>query len=379
MKTKICMVIAYTMIILLIIPSYVQAAGQEQGFAWGGTVQYWEVTKNGSISTNINLYKETTYRQFGKRRQDVLQSWMQNTNILPVVVEKYVMECMISSIGFEHIIEVGLSPDMGITRYKAHEEPGKGYIVDLIGSEMPLGGHGLNWYIVHKDNKGKLVIIWFVFTWAIQDTAMGGCFMLITRAPADWDEMPEEIQLSHNQGFQSVNAWSNQPEKVAQWRAERMKIGDVAINGKAGNFVEYHFGDNQVKNQLIQPNTNGFAINNIPAGTTVWARYQGQRKWYGPVTAVGGTTMKSASIPTLNLVETGALKIISSQNCEILMEGVSPNGGKQEIRTQVYNGEILYPDVMAGLTVRVCKLNENIWTNPIVIQPILTQTIDLDR
>lgn len=369
MKTKMLIFMVYCATIILVVANHVQAAGQEQAFTWGGTVQVGFDTRTGSISTIINLYDEKTYRQFGKRRDDVLRSWLQNSGLLPVFVEKYVAECIITSIGFENIVEVGMSPDMGITRYKAHAEAGKGYVYDLIGSENPLGGHSLNWYLLHKDSKGRLVLIILVFSWPKQETAMGGCFLMITKAPPDWEEMPLDLQLSHNHGFFPVSAWSNQPEKVAQWRAERQNFGDILIKGKVGNMVEFECSNGQKGIQEIMPQTEGFALTKLSVGTEVYAKYRGQSRWTGYAAVSAGKST------VLELREFGGLKILSANKChaelEIKSNDVITN------KNIVLNREIYFPKVFEGLVIKAKK--DNFWSEPVTIVAKQIQTIDLDK
>lgn len=345
-------------------PVYVYAFGEDsaKGFTWGGMIQVGKDERTYAISTIINLSDLSTKRLLG--------GWSQNQGELPTPTDKTMAECKIFGIGFEKIVEVGLSPDMGLTRYPAVPTPGKGYIVNLDMSKFGLGMSGLNWYVIHMDNRGRLVIVILVFSWAEKGIAQGGCFLHVVRAPEDWNEMPDNLKLSYCHGFLPIDGWSSQPQEVERWRQERLQFGDILIKGKPGNIVEFECSNGQVGQEQIQPNTEGFCLSKLPVGAVINAKYRGQRRWSGSATVIG------ARRTILEVHGFGGLKILSAQRSRVELEINSSEGQITNKRFDV-NGAIEFPEVFEGLIIRAKK--DNFWSEPVTIVANDTKTINLDQ
>lgn len=368
MKAKLWLIIVYFITIFLATTNY--ALATDSSATWLPTFSTGIVSGTKEISVPSSL----TIKTYSLQGEE-LGWWIQNLNTVPVVTNKVIIECNVALVGLPNFQEIGLTYDWK-TFFKAEWVEGVGYVVRVDTSKLPTGVKSLNWYIKHNNNYSILSFFGVQIKNAIEGKGYGISFIAVTKAPELWDEMEPARKLRYLHGFYPIESWCENPQEMEQWITDKKSYGDILVNATPGSIIECDVGDGQIRQQTVQPGTDGFAIQHLPIGTCVRARYINQKTWTGEAIVVAGKT---------NLQwRYGLLRIISSNPTSVDIEtnyqGQVQNGGGDLLKSRILSGySLTFLEIPDGLTVKIKRAGAEMWLGPFTVIGGQSRIVDMDK
>jgi len=149
--------------------------------------------------------------------------------------------------GIEKYEEVGMTPDGGLTTFKAIRRPGKGWTVSIDLEKLKVGARALQWYVKHKDNKRIYLIFIFRFVTSVAGTESGGIFIGLRIPPSDFCELPPEAKRKFILGMREADADCRDPQYVSQVRKQiglkkiERQRGSVKVWGTPNASVQFSY------------------------------------------------------------------------------------------------------------------------------------------
>jgi len=160
-------------------------------------------------SAGVSLSEKEPGTQIGSRIEAsrdgrLVGAWFASSGQLPVIVVGMEYSAYGDFPGVERITEVMISPDKGITRWKAEKIEGRGYTVAL--PTLPAGSYGLEWGVVSRDKRNRITLVIIPINWSSKRTTGMVNQIMVQNPPLEAEGYSDQMWFSLLRGF--VPAWA---------------------------------------------------------------------------------------------------------------------------------------------------------------------------
>lgn len=333
----------------------------------------------GQEKINCPLYYSVTVYEKGK--SEALTYWFSEMPTCPEIPAgtgaNLELESTLFFNGIDKYEEVGMTPDGGLTTFKARRIPNKGWTVKIDLEKMPPGARALQWYVKHRDNKEIIVIFIFRFVSNSTGTESGGIFMGYRSLPPEiaskFALLSARAKRTFFLGMRSSEAYCSEPDLVKaelamieQQQQLQNGCGALLIKGKPNAQIEFSYLGEGVPIKIALNNIGQATLNNLAAGKTLKVRYVGG-SWQES-TVQGGSRQELQLQDSVRSNVKCKVSIYNYlyQDTDVVIEFINPSGQIQQFSRIIGKRQISNWNVNVGCKVRICR--DGRWTQPVVIE-----------